>query len=294
MIKVALFGQKTSTSLVDIISPFLSYLDYNEISYCVEEKFLQILKESTELNLDEVETYTSYENLDKSVKFLFSFGGDGTILSATTIVRDSMTPIIGVNTGRLGFLATINKSVLLEQLNSFFNGEYNIIPRSLLTVKRSDGVEIENNFAINEVTVVRRETTSMITVDTYLDYEFLNSFWSDGLIVSTPTGSTGYSLSCGGPIVHPSNQNFVITPVAPHNLNVRPLVVSENAKIGLKIRSRANEYFLSLDSRNFPLSTDVELIIEKADFKILIVEAIDATYFTTLREKMLWGSDKRN
>ena len=246
------------------------------------------------MNLDEVETYTSYENLDKSVKFLFSFGGDGTILSATTIVRDSMIPIIGVNTGRLGFLATINKSVLLEQLNSFFNGEYNIIPRSLLTVKRSDGVEIENNFAINEVTVVRRETTSMITVDTYLDYEFLNSFWSDGLIVSTPTGSTGYSLSCGGPIVHPSNQNFVITPVAPHNLNVRPLVVSENAKIGLKIRSRANEYFLSLDSRNFPLSTDVELIIEKADFKILIVEAIDATYFTTLREKMLWGSDKRN
>ena len=128
MIKVALFGQKTSTSLVDIISPFLSYLDYNEISYCVEEKFLQILKESTELNLDEVETYTSYENLDKSVKFLFSFGGDGTILSATTIVRDSMIPIIGVNTGRLGFLATINKSVLLEQLNSFFIGEYYIIP----------------------------------------------------------------------------------------------------------------------------------------------------------------------
>ncbi len=179
-------------------------------------------------------------------------------------------------------------------MDSFFNDDYNIIPRTLLTVKRSDGVEIENNFAINEVTVVRRETTSMITVDAYLNNEFLNSFWSDGLIISTPTGSTGYSLSCGGPIVHPSNQNFVITPVAPHNLNVRPLIVSENEKIDLKIRSRANEYFLSLDSRNFPLTTDVELTIQKADFKILIVEAIDATYFTTLREKMLWGSDKRN
>jgi NAD+ kinase len=294
MIKVALFGQKTSTSLTDIITPFLNYLDYKEISYCVEKKFLEILKDSTDVKLDDVETYTSYEDLDKSVKFMFSFGGDGTILSATTFIQDSMIPIIGVNTGRLGFLATINKSVLLEQMDSFFNDDYNIIPRTLLTVKRSDGVIIENNFAINEITVVRRETTSMITVDAYLNNEFLNSFWSDGLIISTPTGSTGYSLSCGGPIVHPSNQNFIITPIAPHNLNVRPLVVSENDKIDLKIRSRANEYFLSLDSRNFPLTTDVELTIEKADFKILIVEAVDATYFTTLREKMLWGSDKRN
>ncbi|MFV0141951.1 NAD kinase [Empedobacter falsenii] len=294
MIKVALFGQKTSTSLTDIIPPFINYLIQNEIAFCVEQNFLQILKETTDFEPDNVETYTSHDDLDKSVKFLFSFGGDGTILSATTIVRDSNIPIIGVNTGRLGFLATINKSVLLEQMDSFFNDDYNIIPRTLLTVKRSDGVEIKNNFAINEVTVVRRETTSMITVDAYLNNEFLNSFWSDGLIISTPTGSTGYSLSCGGPIVHPSNQNFVITPVAPHNLNVRPLVVSENEKIDLKIRSRANEYFLSLDSRNFPLTTDVELTIQKADFKILIVEAIDATYFTTLREKMLWGSDKRN
>ena len=294
MIKVALFGQKTSTSLTDIITPFINYLVQNEIAFCVEQNFLQILKETTDFDTDNVETYTSHDDLDKSVKFLFSFGGDGTILSATTIVKDSNIPIIGVNTGRLGFLATINKSVLLEQMDSFFNDDYNIIPRTLLTVKRSDGVEIENNFAINEVTVVRRETTSMITVDAYLNNEFLNSFWSDGLIISTPTGSTGYSLSCGGPIVHPSNQNFVITPVAPHNLNVRPLIVSENEKIDLKIRSRANEYFLSLDSRNFPLTTDVELTIQKADFKILIVEAIDATYFTTLREKMLWGSDKRN
>ncbi len=294
MIKVALFGQKTSTSLVDIITPFLNYLAQKEISYCVEKNFLEILKDSTDIKLDHIETYSSYEDLDKSVKFMFSFGGDGTILSATTFIQDSMIPIIGVNTGRLGFLATINKSVLLEQMDSFFSDDFTIIPRTLLTVKRSDGVEIENNFAINEVTVVRRETTSMITVDTYLDNEFLNSFWSDGLIISTPTGSTGYSLSCGGPIVHPSNQNFVITPVAPHNLNVRPLVVSEDAKIDLKIRSRANEYFLSLDSRNFPLTTGVELTITKADFKILIVEAVDATYFTTLREKMLWGSDKRN
>ncbi len=294
MIKVALFGQKTSTSLEDVITPFLNYLAAHQIDYCIEEKFLKTIAVLTEVNLTKVETFTSYEDLDKSVKFFFTFGGDGTILSATTIVRDSQIPIIGVNTGRLGFLASINKSVLLEQLDNFFEGNYNIIPRSLLQIERKDGVEIKDNFAINEITVTRRETTSMITIDTSLDDEFLNSFWSDGLIISTPTGSTGYNLSCGGPIVHPSNQNFIITPVAPHNLNVRPLIVSENSHIDLKIRSRANEYFLSLDHRNLALSTDVELRITKADFKINIVEANDASYFTTLRDKMLWGSDKRN
>ena len=294
MIKVALFGQKTSTSLEDIITPFLNYLSVHQIEFCVEEKFLQTISVLTDVNLTTVERFKSYEDLDKNVKFFFTFGGDGTILLATTIVRDSGIPIVGVNTGRLGFLATINKSVLLEQLDNFFNGEYHIIPRSLLKIERTDGVEIEDNFAINEVTVTRRETTSMITIDAFINDEFLNSFWSDGLIISTPTGSTGYNLSCGGPIVHPSNQNFIITPVAPHNLNVRPLIVSEDDQIHLKIRSRANEYFLSLDSRNIPLTTDVELKISKANFKINIVEANDASYFTTLRDKMLWGSDKRN
>ena len=294
MTKVALYGQKTSTSLEDVITPFLNYLAAHRIEYCIEEKFLKTISVLTDVNLTNVETFTSYEDLDRSVKFFFTFGGDGTILSAATIVRDSDIPIVGVNTGRLGFLATINKSVLLEQLDNFFTGKYSIIPRSLLKIERNDGVEIEDNFAINEVTVVRRETTSMITIETYLNQEFLNSFWSDGLIISTPTGSTGYNLSCGGPIVHPSNKNVIITPVAPHNLNVRPLIVSEDATIDLKIHSRANEYFLSLDSRNIALSTDVEIRITKADFVINIVEANDASYFTTLRDKMLWGSDKRN
>ena len=294
MTKVALFGQKTNTSLEDVITPFLNYLSAHKIDYCIEEKFLRTIAVLTDVNLTEVETFSSHDDLDKSIKFFFTFGGDGTILSAATIVRDSNIPIVGVNTGRLGFLATINKSVLLEQLDNFFTGKYSIIPRSLLKIERNDGVEIEDNFAINEVTVVRRETTSMITIDTYLNNEFLNSFWSDGLIISTPTGSTGYNLSCGGPIVHPSNKNFIITPVAPHNLNVRPLIVSEDSVIDLKIRSRANEYFLSLDSRNLALTTDVELKISKAEFVINIVEAKDASYFTTLRDKMLWGSDKRN
>lgn len=294
MTKVALFGQKTSTSLEDVITPFLNYLSAHKIDYCIEEKFLRTIAVLTDVNLTQVETFSSHDDLDKSIKFFFTFGGDGTILSAATIVRDSNIPIVGVNTGRLGFLATINKSVLLEQLDNFFTGKYNIIPRSLLKIERNDGVTIEDNFAINEVTVVRRETTSMITIDTYLNDEFLNSFWSDGLIISTPTGSTGYNLSCGGPIVHPSNKNFIITPVAPHNLNVRPLIVSEDSVIDLKIRSRANEYFLSLDSRNLALTTDVELKISKAEFVINIVEANDASYFTTLRDKMLWGSDKRN
>lgn len=294
MAKVALYGQKTSTSLEDIITPFLDYLHENKIAYCIEKNFIEIIQPLTQTDLSTCEVFTDHDDLPNDLQFFFTFGGDGTILSATTIVGDSMIPIVGVNTGRLGFLATINKAVLLDQLSAFFNGQYNIIPRSLLKITRSDGVVIENNYAINEITVVRRETTSMITVDAYIDGEFLNSFWSDGLIISTPTGSTGYSLSCGGPIVHPSNENFIITPVAPHNLNVRPLIVSENSVIDLKIRSRANEYFLSMDSRNLALSTDVSLRLEKAEFKVLIVESEDANYFTTLRDKMLWGSDKRN
>ncbi len=292
--KVALFGQKTNTSLHDIVDPFLAFLQTHQIDYCIEENFKIILGDYTKFDLSAIETFNNDEPLDNTIKFFFTFGGDGTILNAVSYIKDSGVPIVGVNTGRLGFLATINKNYFLDQLENIFNDQYKLVPRSLLTVKSNQDLGIEDNFALNEVTVTRRETTSMITVDSWLNGEFLNSFWADGLIISTPTGSTGYSLSCGGPIVHPSTDNFVITPIAPHNLNVRPLIVDNNSVIDLKINSRANEYFLSLDSRNIALSTDVEIQIRKADFYIYIVETIDISYFNTLREKLLWGSDKRN
>lgn len=291
--KVAIYGLKTSAEQKSAFLNFFEELRNRHIACTVEKDFKKILEDTFEIDLSGTETFTSYEDLQPGIDLFFTFGGDGTILSATTLIQDKNIPVVGVNTGRLGFLATINLDLLGGSLENIFSGNYSISSRSLIEV-HSDEVDIEFPFALNEITVTRRETTSMITIDAYVNGEFLNSYWADGLIVSTPTGSTGYSLSCGGPIVHPENNTFLITAIAPHNLNVRPYMISDNSVLDLKISSRVGEYFLSLDARNKPLSTDVKLKLRKAKFKIKIVEPRDKTYLMTLRDKMFWGSDKRN
>lgn len=291
--KVAIYGLKTSAEQKSAFLNFFEQLRNRHIACTVEKDFKKILEDTFEIDLSGTETFTSYEDLQPGIDLFFTFGGDGTILSAATLIQDKNIPVVGVNTGRLGFLATINLDLLGGSLENIFSGNYSISSRSLIEV-HSDEVDIEFPFALNEITVTRRETTSMITIDAYVNGEFLNSYWADGLIVSTPTGSTGYSLSCGGPIVHPENNTFLITAIAPHNLNVRPYMISDNSVLDLKISSRVGEYFLSLDARNKPLSTDVKLKLRKAKFKIKIVEPRDKTYLMTLRDKMFWGSDKRN
>lgn len=291
--KVAIYGLKTSPDQKNSLMNFLAELNRRNIQFTVEEAFKRNLEELLSIDLSAHETFSSYEDLQSGIDLFFTFGGDGTILSAATIIQDKNIPVVGVNTGRLGFLATINLEKLLERLETILSGNYIISSRSLIEVT-SDSAEIEFPFALNEITVTRRETTSMITVDAYVNGEFLNSYWADGLIVSTPTGSTGYSLSCGGPIVHPENNTFIITAIAPHNLNVRPYMISDDSVLDLKIKSRVDEYFLSLDARNKPLATSVNLRLKKAKFKIKIVEPKDKTYLMTLRDKMFWGSDKRN
>lgn len=293
MKKIAVFGLKASEEQKESFDSFFAELQKREIEFVIDKSFVSILKSIVSFNFENINTFSSYDDLPAETDLMFTFGGDGTILEAATIIKDKMIPVVGVNTGRLGFLATINIEFLFEKLDDILNGHYNISRRSLIAVE-SDQKKIEDNFALNEITVTRRETTSMITVRTWMNGEFLNSFWADGLIISTPTGSTGYSLSCGGPIVHPQNNTFIITPIAPHNLNVRPFIISDNSYLDLTIESRVDEYFLSLDSRNLPLSTHVKLRIRKADFEILIVEPTDKSYLNTLREKMFWGSDKRN
>jgi len=291
--KVAIYGLKVSADQKDSFVQFFEELNQRNIQYTVEKEFREILINELSLNLNSTETFTSYEDLQGSIHLFFTFGGDGTILNAAAIIQDKDIPIVGVNTGRLGFLATINIEYLFESLENIFNGNYKISSRSLIAV-HSENAEIEFPFALNEITVTRRETTSMITVEVYVNGEFLNSYWADGLIVSTPTGSTGYSLSCGGPIVHPENNTFIITAIAPHNLNVRPYMISDDSVLDLRIMSRVDEYFLSLDARNKPLSTNVKLQLKKAGFRLHIVEPNDKTYLMTLRDKMFWGSDKRN
>jgi len=291
--KVAVFGLKANERQKEFFDSFFSELENRNIEIIIEKDFLFVLRPIVSFNLNGTRCFSTYEDLPDDTNLLFTFGGDGTILEAATVIRDKMIPVVGVNTGRLGFLATINMELLFDSLDDILSGNYNLSRRSLISVESNDEI-IEDNFALNEMTVTRRETTSMITVTAKMNGEFLNSFWADGLIVSTPTGSTGYSLSCGGPIVHPENNTFIITPIAPHNLNVRPFIISDNSLLNLTIESRVGEYFLSLDSRNKPLSTAVELKIKKADFSILIVEPKDKSYLMTLRDKLLWGSDKRN
>ena len=205
-------------------------------------------------------------------------------------------PIIGINTGRLGFLATIHKDEIKKSIEDILAGEYKVSERSLLNVEleAQEGVLDTFPFALNDVAISRKETTSMITIETWLNDEFLNSYWSDGIIISTPTGSTGYSLSCGGPIVTPQTQSFIITPIAPHNLNARPLVIPDHLEIRLKISGREDQYLIALDSRLASLDNNTVVRIKKADFKIKLVWLFSDSFITTLRKKLLWGQDKRN
>ncbi len=224
---------------------------------------------------------------------MITIGGDGTLLRSISFVRDLEIPIIGINTGRLGFLATLNQDLLKPKLEKIIKGEYKIEERTLLEVK-IDEEKDDFLIALNEISVGRKNTTSMIKIKTNLDGEFLNSYWADGLIVSTPTGSTGYSLSCGGPIMSPQSQTLALTPIAPHNLNARPIIIADNTEIELSVSGREDFHLLSLDSRIISLKNEKSIIIKKANFKIMIAHLFEDNFYKTLRNKLLWGEDKRN
>ena len=288
--KVAIYGYIKSEAQ-DYIQVLLDGLQEYNIETIIEKRFYDSINSDKEYK-----TFTDYSDLDTSFDLMFTMGGDGTFLRAVTFVRNLNIPILGINMGRLGFLATIQKEHIKISLKALINNDYTIKERSLLTVKTStkNAALEEINFALNEVTVARRNTTSMITIETYLDDEYLTSYWADGLIVSTPTGSTGYSLSCGGPVITPQAKNFVLTPIAPHNLNARPLVVPDTTKIKLKITGREKQALISLDSRITVIDNETEVSIEKADFTIKTVQLHDQSFLKTLRDKLLWGEDKRN
>jgi NAD+ kinase len=292
--KIAIFGQYYQNDTRPIIKDIFVFFNRNNVELVIEEKFLKILYEEKILE-KQYNTFSSHTDLDKSFDILISIGGDGTILRAATFVRDSGIPILGVNAGRLGFLAKVQKENIGSFLQIIIEKKYSISKRTLLTIECSPNCEeIEINFAMNEISVSRKDTTSMITIETFLNGEYLNSYWADGLIISTPTGSTGYSLSCGGPIFTPEVKGLVITPIAPHNLNARPLVIPDDTEIKLKVSGREEQYLVSLDSRITSVSNHSELNIKKTPFQINMVEIPGETFFKTLRNKLLWGEDKRN
>jgi len=293
--KIGIYGQFYHENAGIYIQMLLDALQKREAEVLIEENFLEIINRNQDItkNFSSCSTFTK---LDKSFDFFFSIGGDGTILKAVTFVADLDIPIVGINTGRLGFLATIQKEEMTESLNQILEGEYSISERTLLTVEtipKSEEIQ-PLNFALNEVSLNRRNTTSMIKVETFVNDKYLTSYWSDGLIVSTPTGSTGYSLSCGGPVIDPNSNVFVITPIAPHNLNARPLIIPDSSTITLKVSGRENTFLASMDSRIATLENETSIIIKKASFKIKLLQLNDDSFIKTLRKKLLWGEDKRN
>ena len=293
--KVAIYGQYYQNSTEPIIRDIFVFFNENDVEMIIEEAFLKLLYEK-QIVKKEYKTFQSHNELDASFDIMISIGGDGTILRAATLVRDSGIPILGINAGRLGFLAMVQKDEIAEFLQLIIEKKYTISERNLISLTGTPDIsEISDiNFAMNEISVSRKDTTSMITIETYLNDEFLNSYWADGLIISTPTGSTGYSLSCGGPILTPNVSSLVITPIAPHNLNARPLVIPDDTVIKLKITGREEQYLVSLDSRIASVKNESVLTIKKTPFKIKMVEIHEETFLKTLRNKLLWGEDKRN
>ena len=293
--KAAIYGQFYHTNSGTYIEELLNVLDSENIEVAIEENFLRLIDESNEIKKD-FHHFATFQELDDSFDIFISVGGDGTILHSVHFVKDLDIPIMGINTGRLGFLATVHKEEIRETISRLLKKEYKISERSLLCIITEPRVEelCNNNFALNEIAVSRKNSTSMITIDTWLDGEPLTSYWADGLIVSTPTGSTGYSLSCGGPVITPATKALVITPIAPHNLNARPLVIKDNTEITLKVSGRAEDYLISMDSRLATLKNNTTVTIKKTPFKIKMVEFTSDTFLKTLRKKLLWGEDKRN
>jgi NAD+ kinase len=293
--KVAIYGQYYQNSTEPIIRDIFVFFNDNHVEMVIEEAFLKLLYEK-QIVKKEYKTFQSHTELDASFDIMISIGGDGTILRAATLVRDSGIPILGINAGRLGFLAMVQKDEIAEFLQLIIEKKYTISERNLISLTGTPNIpEISDiNFAMNEISVSRKDTTSMITIETYLNDEFLNSYWADGLIISTPTGSSGYSLSCGGPILTPNVSSLVITPIAPHNLNARPLVIPDDTIIRLKITGREEHYLVSLDSRIASVKNESVLTIQKTPFKIKMVEIHEETFLKTLRKKLLWGEDKRN
>lgn len=292
--KIAIYAQQYSENHKKVLTDLLVNFQPDDKVY-IEKNFFEELKTKIP-DYQSKEVFSDFSDLDSSFDVMLTIGGDGTILRAITFVRDLNIPILGINVGRLGFLAMAQKDEIKDVLHSLRTKSYKISERSVIEAVTSDDKKpiSDINFALNEITVTRKNTASMITIDTEINGEFLTSYWADGLIISTPTGSTGYSLSCGGPVIIPDAKNLVITPIAPHNLNARPLVIPDNTEIKLSISGREKRYFVSLDSRIETLSNKVSITIRKANFTIKMIRLEKESFINTLRNKLLWGEDNRN
>jgi len=286
-LKFALFTKLDSNENNDHIFSVFKSLDKHQLDYDVDSQSFDLISRLDSFNGSF--NFSKVEKLTDEYDFVISIGGDGTILRSANEIGELSIPIIGLNKGRLGFLANSPIEIIDSIIEKIKNSNYSIADRSIIQVKFEG--KIKN--ALNEISISRKNTTSLITIDTKLNDQYLNTYWADGLIISTPTGSTGYSLSCGGPIIMPDSKNLVLTPIAPHNLNARPLVISDDKQIEISINGRENEYFVSADSQIFSVNINSKINVSKAPYFLKMVEFEDDSYINTLREKLMWGKDKR-
>jgi NAD+ kinase len=291
--KIAIYGREFNNSVLPFVQDVFDALEYYGIEIIVHQEYIDFIKDKVKL-ARELETFCDHPQLCNNTDVLISLGGDGTLLDTLALVRDSGVPVIGINFGRLGFLASINKNEIKNAIEAIMNKEYSLDQRTLLNLESKHNLFGDENFALNDITIHRRDNTAMMIIHAYMNDEFINSYWADGLIIATPTGSTAYSLSCGGPIIFPSAQNFVITPIAPHNLNVRPVIIPDDVSLRFEVEARSTKFLVSCDSRTATVDRSVKITISKASFHVNLIRLNNESYLTTLRNKLLWGIDTRN
>jgi len=292
--QIAIFSQILKDQDGPYVQQLFDSLHENNIAAYVYAPYLESLRKVIDFktNIGTFEDHTDFKV--RNFDFLITLGGDGTILAAVTLVRDQNVPILGINLGRLGFMATVSKEQIKEVIGLLVSGQFHIGNRHTLHLESSPPLFGDMPFALNDFTILKRDTSSMITIHCYVNGSYLNTYWADGLILATPTGSTGYSLSCGGPIVFPDSNNFVLTPVAPHNLNVRPLVIADSSVIAFEVAGRAENFLCTLDSRFEVITTKQQIAIRRGDFSIKMVNLKDIGFLDTIRNKLTWGVDLRN
>lgn len=293
MKSVAIFGRFFKQEYTPQIQELFNELDSRSCEITVFLPFSSYLKNKISLPSG-IKTFSTNTELSDSTDLLISIGGDGTILESATYVGAKEIPILGVNTGRLGFLSTVVVSEFSQIIQQIFDNQFTINKRSTLKLTTKENLFEDTNFALNELVVHKKDTSSMIGIHVYIDGELLNTYWADGLIVSTPTGSTAYSLSCGGPMLFPTAENFVITPVSPHNLNSRPIVIPNDREVQLKVEGRSKNFLVSLDSRMETMSSETVLTLNKGNFDINLLRMNQQTFISTIRQKLHWGLDHRN
>jgi len=288
---IAVYARNTKDNHPDYLEKLLALSISDNFNIIVFKPYLNFLNATLNKSFS-LNTYSNAEELIAKADYVISLGGDGTMLETLEYVRNSGIPVLGVNTGRLGFLAAVYKEDFEKAIQLLIKEKFTLDKRELIELDKTTCFN-EVNYALNEFTIHKKESSAMINIDTYVDDIFLNSYFADGLIVSTPTGSTAYSLSCGGPIMVPDSDNFIITPIAPHNLNVRPIVIANNKTLSFKVSGRSDSFNVSLDSRSQTIKNQSELIIKKADFRFNMINLEGQHFFETLRNKLLWGIDKR-